>query len=253
MSALTDIGKKLGVIRPAYKPIKLSTTPYSPPPPGQLATWQRETAQATPGKLTKLTPRKVQVMTLVAVGAVLVIGFRGLFPQRKVKKTLLVSNFSVNSPGQPAKGSVAGRRDFDPYGDFNFVVQIEGIAAGAFQKVDGLTVEVDAIEYKDSLDPHPRKRPGIHRYGNLKLTKGVIENTALWDWCCRLMAGEIDRRNGTIHVLPDDGDRAKPEVSFNFVAAWPCKWSGLRVDGKGGATLVEEIELVVDRWERAKG
>jgi phage tail-like protein len=104
----------------------------------------------------------------------------------------------------------------------------------------------------DSLDHHPHKRPGIHRYGNIKLTKGVIANRALWDWCARLMAGNIERHNGTIHVLDDNHDKGAPKISYDFVAAWPCKWSGLKLDGKGSATLVEEIELAVDYVVRAK-
>jgi len=164
----------------------------------------------------------------------------------------LLHSMSVHAPGKPVKGASQGRRVFDPHGDFAFYVEIEGIGAGSFQKFDGIDVEVDQIEYMDSLDPHPHKRPGIYRFGNLKLTKGVIDNKALWNWCQDVMAGKIPRKNGTIHVMTDTHDKNSPQISYNFFAAWPCKWSGLRLDGKGNATLVEEIELAIDYVERSK-
>ncbi len=229
-------------------------SPLNPPPPGSLKPWSRATAVATPGVRNGLAPRKVNTMKLVTTyKAMPVLAMAALFPQiQVVPKNLQISSFGPNAPGTPAQGAVAGRRKFDPYGDFNFVVEIEGLAVGAFHKVDGLNMEIDSIEYRDSLDPHPHKRPGIHRYTNIKLTKGVIENTALWDWCCKIMAGDTDRRNGTVHILNDAGDDKSPDTSFDFFQAWPCKWSGLRIDGKGGATLVEELELAIDSFTKKK-
>jgi hypothetical protein len=107
---------------PPYKPIKIATTPYNPPPPGQLQTWQRETAQASPGKLTKITARRVQVTKMIAKGAAAVaIGVIGLFAIRAViRKILSISSFDVKAPGQPAKGATGGRREHDPYTDHDF-------------------------------------------------------------------------------------------------------------------------------------
>lgn len=244
---------KLGLVK-EVSVTKLETTPYNPPPPGSMTTWSREKAQATPGSRSDIEKRSVNPMKLVtSTGMAPMLTLFALFPARKVvTKQLQVSHFVPQAPGTPAKGAIAGRRDFDPYGDFNFVIEIEGLPAGAFQKVDGLNVDIDTIEYKDSLDPHPHKRPGIHRFGNIKLTKGVVENTALWDWCCAIMAGKVERRNGSIRILDDSGDKEKPETSFDFFQAWPCKWSGLRIDGKGGATLVEELELAIDSFTKGK-
>lgn len=259
---------KLGLVREVHV-TKLETHTLNPPNPGQLATLSREQGKATPGQLQAWThgqaittpgqlnhiaQRKVTTMALIAtVGMAPIIGLIGLLAPRKVtKKELQISHFGPHAPGTPAKGAVSGRRAFDPYGDFNFVVEIEGLAVGAFQKVDGLNVDIDMIEYKDSMDPHPRKRPGVYRFGNIKLTKGVIANASLWEWCQKIMAGNIERRNGSIRILNDEGDAKKPDVSYDFFQAWPAKWSGLRIDGKGGATLVEELELAIDHFTKGK-
>lgn len=206
-----------------------------------------------PGTRVPMAVKKVTVTTLVVSYRFVKSIWTRINLMRAVKppKSLL-QNMSVNAPGKPVKGAHQGRRTFDPHGDFAFHVEIEGIGAGSFAKFDGIDVEVDQIEYMDSLDPHPHKRPGIYRFGNLKLTKGVIDNKALWNWCQEVMAGKTPRKNGTIHVLSDTHDKNSPQISYNFFAAWPCKWSGLRLDGKGTATLVEEIELAIDYVERGK-
>ena len=152
----------------------------------------------------------------------------------------------------PAESS-EGRRDHDYFGEYNFVIRIDGEDAeayGAFQKCDGLSWETDLIEWRDSMDPYPRYRPGIRRFGKIKLTKGFVANTKLWDWCQTIMKGTHERKNGVIHLLNDDGDESAPAVSYKFIDAFPIKWSGFKLDGKGSAGLVEEVELVVECIER---
>ena len=149
--------------------------------------------------------------------------------------------------------SSQGRRDHDYFGDYNFVIRIDGEDNkdyGAFQKCDGLSWETDLIEWRDSMDPYPRYRPGIRRFGKIKLTKGFVDNTKLWDWCQSVMKGKHDRKNGVIHLLNEDGDKGSPAVSYKFIDAFPIKWSGFKLDGKGSSGLVEEVELVVECVER---
>ncbi len=83
----------------------------------------------------------------------------------------LLPHSTLLKPGTSPHKASKGRREFDPYGDFAFHVEI-GPMRMAFSKFDGVDVEIDQIEYKDSLDTHPRNRPGIRRVGKIKLTKG---------------------------------------------------------------------------------
>ena len=155
--------------------------------------------------------------------------------------------------GSTPTESSQGRRDHDHYGDYNFVIRIDGDDNkdyGAFQKCDGLSWETDLIEWRDSMDPYPRYRPGIRRFGKIKLTKGFVDNTKLWEWCQSVVKGKHDRKNGVIHLLNEDGDKSSPAVSYKFIDAFPIKWSGFKLDGKGSSGLVEEVELVVECVER---
>ena len=53
----------------------------------------------------------------------------------------------------------------DPYANFNFLVEIDGIAKAAFEEVSGLSAEVDVIEYREGSDKAGtvRKLPGLIR------------------------------------------------------------------------------------------
>jgi len=210
---------------------QLATTAYNP---------------GGPGKLIPIPIRTVTTMGLVRTYRFRPAPWHRIGPIRAVRPPqTLLPHSTLAKPGTDPKGASTGRRSFDPYGDFAFHVEI-GPMRMAFAKFDGIDVEVDQIEYKDSLDLHPHKRPGIHHYGNIKFTKGVVSNQMLWTWIQGVMAGVVVRLNGSIHVLSDTHDKTKPEITYNFFQAWPCKWSGLRLDGKGQGTLVEELELAVD-------
>jgi len=198
-------------------------------------------------RVTKFTPKPAAA---AVIGMAAAAFFWRLIVSMKLQKG---SPLSHPTPGVMKPQSSSGRRPFDPFTDHDFYIEIDGVAAGAFQKFDGLSWDCDIIEYKDSLDPWPRKRPGIYRFGNIKLTKGMITNTTLHDWCQRVQDGNIERRNGAIHVLDRTGDRTKPVLTYEFFQAWPTKWSSFRGDGKGSATILEEIELAVDSFNLKKG
>lgn len=135
------------------------------------------------------------------------------------------------------------RRSHDPYGQFRFVVEIDGVEAGAFQKCDGVDWSVDVIEYRDSLSPWGRKRRGQTSIGNIKLTKGYTTSSALWGWCEEIMNGKFGRRTGAIKLLADD----KSEVlSYDWYEGFPCKWTGFRFDAGSSAQMVEEIEFAIE-------
>lgn len=223
-------------------PIAPISPPPVPPKPWASYSWPKLARTVT---ITKFSPKALATPIVGAIGVLVPL----VVAIMKLRKS---SPLSHPTPGVAKPESSSGRRPFDPYTDHDFWIVIDGIEAGAFQKFDGLSWDCDVIEYKDSMDPWPRKRPGIHRFVNIKLTKGMITNTALYDWCAKVQSGEMDRRNGAIHVLDRTGDKNKPVLTYEFFQAWPTKWSSFRADGKGGATLLEEIELAVDSFNLKK-
>lgn len=139
------------------------------------------------------------------------------------------------------------RRAFDHIGNFNFKIEIEGVTTGAFRNVEGLDSETEVIEYQDGDDLILRKRPGRTKYSNITLKRGYINNTELWEWRKAVIEGKVQRKSGSIILCADNGAEI---MRYNFFEAWPSKWKGFTLDGKGTDVNVEELELICEKLER---
>jgi phage tail-like protein len=139
------------------------------------------------------------------------------------------------------------RRKHDHIGQFNFKVEIEGVTVGAFKNVEGLDSETEVIEYQDGDDIIARKRPGRTKYSNVTLKRGYINTDELWKWRKKVIEGKVERKSGSVILCADDGSEV---CRYNFFEAWPSKWKGFTLDGKGGDVTVEEVELAVEKIER---
>ena len=138
---------------------------------------------------------------------------------------------------------MAGGRN-DPYGAFNFIVEIDGLDANAvagFMEVSGLEAEVGVIEYREGGDPTVvRKLPGLRKYSNITLKRGYTDSRALYEWWKETVDGQTHRRNGSIILL---NETREPAVRFNFLQGWPCRYSGPHFDAQLGAVAIETLEI----------
>jgi phage tail-like protein len=142
---------------------------------------------------------------------------------------------------------MANRREFDHIGNFNFKVEIEGVTTGAFRNVEGLDSETEIVEYQDGDDIILRKRPGRTKYSNITLKRGYVNSTDLWEWRKNVIEGKVQRKSGSVILCDDSGSEI---MRYNFFEAWPSKWKGFTLDGKGTDVNVEEIEIVAEKIER---
>jgi len=138
-------------------------------------------------------------------------------------------------------------RGHDHIGNFNFKIEIEGLQKAAFKAVDGLGSETEVITFGGTTDQVQRKRPGRTKYTDLVLKRGYTNDEALWQWRKSVIDGKVDRRSGSVILCSDDGTEI---TRFNFFEAWPTKWKGFNLDGKGTDTTVEEITLTIERLEQ---
>ena len=135
----------------------------------------------------------------------------------------------------------------DPYGGYNFEIIIKDISEdgtivkGSFSEVTGLDVEVPPIEYRNgSEDITMRKIPGLKKFPNIVLKRGIIGDLALWNWILEGMDGTIRRTEGSIVLL----DENKQEVMrWNFKRAWPCKFTGPGLNAKNNEIAMETLEI----------
>jgi phage tail-like protein len=141
----------------------------------------------------------------------------------------------------------------DPYGSYNFRVEIDGITRAAFQQVSGFDSTIDLIEHREGGEnTTTRKLPGMTKYSNISLKWGVTDDRELYDWHRRVVNGaarkQVERKNGSIVLL----DRTGSELArWNFVRAWPVKWDGADFDAEKSDAAIETLELAHEGIERA--
>jgi phage tail-like protein len=140
------------------------------------------------------------------------------------------------------------RRPFDHLVTSKFKVEIEGVTQGAFAAVDGLESTTEVVHFADGNDIIDRKRPGRSHYSNIVLRRGYLNTDELWEWYKQVLDGNVVRRSGSIIICGDDGSEI---FRYNFFEAWPCRWKSLVLDAQHTKNMVEEIELAVEKIERA--
>ena len=137
----------------------------------------------------------------------------------------------------------------DPYRGFNFLVEIDGITQAGFQEVGGLDSSTDAIDYREGTDPnHVRKIPGLNKFAALTLKHGITDSDELWKWRMTVVAGKTERKNGSI-ILRDETGTEK--IRWNFMNAWPTKWTGPALNATSNAVAVESLEIAFEELVRA--
>lgn len=138
----------------------------------------------------------------------------------------------------------------DFFRNFNFLVEIDGIAQGSFTDCTGLGSTTEVIETREGGDNTTvRKLPGKTSYSDITLKWGMTNSNELWDWRQRIIDGNVDRRHGAL-VLYDLSN--KNEVArWNFYNAWPTKLELPAFNAKGNEVAIETLVLAHEGLTRA--
>jgi phage tail-like protein len=130
----------------------------------------------------------------------------------------------------------------DPYGRFNFLVEIDGVAKAGFSEVEGLAGEIDAIAYREGADKTNAFRllPGLVHYPRVVLRRGFAGDASLFAWWQALRDGAPDRRPVSIVLLDE---KRQPVARWSLHRAWPTKWDGPSLNAKTSEVAIETLEL----------
>jgi phage tail-like protein len=135
----------------------------------------------------------------------------------------------------------------DPYGGYNFLVTINGVSddgnavKGAFTEASGLEVEVTPIEYRNgNEDITVRKIPGLKKFTNITLKRGITGDIDFWNWIRKAMTGNVQRADGSIVLLDEDRDEV---LRWNFTRGWPCKHTGPGLNATNNEIAMDTLEI----------
>jgi len=129
-----------------------------------------------------------------------------------------------------------------PMPKFYFQVKWDS-AVMSFEEISGLDVESQPIEYRHGDSPvyASIKMPGLKKYGNITMKKGVFKgDNKFWDWFNQIKMNTIKRVPVTISLLDETG---KPTMVWTLTNAWPTKITGTDLKAQGNEVAVETIVI----------
>jgi phage tail-like protein len=136
----------------------------------------------------------------------------------------------------------------NPYLNFNFLVDLGTGNELGFSEVEAPTGEIEVIEYREGADRvnSARKLPGLAKYPNVTLKRGITGNTDLFEWWKSVRDGQLQRRNVTITLLDE---QRQPVLRWLLRNAWPVKLEGPTLNATGNEVAIETLELAHEGLE----
>ena len=136
----------------------------------------------------------------------------------------------------------------NPLGAFRFLATIGNVPAAEFTECVLPAVSIDVIEYRQGsdLENNVHKLPGLVRYGNLILKRGIANSgtsMALWNWFSNWVLGTGTPEQLTVTLLDGQKD---PIFRWSFTNAWPLKYESPALNGKTSALAIETLEVAVE-------
>jgi phage tail-like protein len=112
----------------------------------------------------------------------------------------------------------------------------------SFQEVSGLDVDTQPIEYRhgDRAGFAPVKMPGLKKFGNVTMKKGVLKGEKFWDWFNQIKMNQASRVPLVISLLDEGG---RPTMVWTLSAALPAKATGVVLNAAGNEVAVESLEI----------
>lgn len=141
-----------------------------------------------------------------------------------------------------------------PMPKFRFEVDLGTELKGvAFQEVSGMDVGTQVIAYRASNSKlfSTEKMPGIPKYGNITIKRGIfINDNIFWNWYEEIMMNTIKRTTVLIKLLDEVG---KVTMQWTLSNAWPAKVTGTDLKSNGNEVAIDTIEIAYEQISTTNG
>ncbi len=128
---------------------------------------------------------------------------------------------------------------------FHFKVEFGANSAdqdNRFQEVTGLIAEVTVEELREGGENRfVHRLPNGAKYSNLVLKRGYIEDSEVSKWCRKAIEDfSFEPKDVVVTLLNEEHE---PLANWQFLRAWPVKWSISDFKAQENALVVESLEL----------
>lgn len=155
-----------------------------------------------------------------------------------------------------ADGASRTQVDMDPYGNYYFALEINGMEVAHFQECSGLKNAAQIFEIQEGgLNGTVHKRPGQSKWENLIFKYATSVSTFLVEWRDMYLRDlyarmEVDDKrewwgtsSGSVAIINNNGVVAR---RFHFRNAWPVSWEGPALNATASGLAIESIEIAHD-------
>ena len=125
-----------------------------------------------------------------------------------------------------------------------FSVQIGGINEAIFSECSLPDLEVEVEEQKEGgYNTGVHQLPGPVKGGRMTLKRGVTQSSELLNWYRDVASGNLSEAERQVSVVMYDSTLSEV-MRWNFVRAYPAKWSGPAFKSSESTVAIETLELV---------
>lgn len=132
----------------------------------------------------------------------------------------------------------------DPLQSFMFKVSIPGIPTGVgFQKVGGLSREVEVVEYFENMYDHAHKLPGRESVSEVTFERGMYADDYLQGLYEKVFNNNTVRNTVVIQVCDRFGAIKR---EFKCAEAWFSKYECADLDATSSDVIIETLTMVFE-------
>ena len=130
----------------------------------------------------------------------------------------------------------------DSMGSSHFQVEWGGARLG-FSEISGISMSTEIIEYREGAEKEDsyRKIPGLKRYGNIVLKRGITAgDNEFYAWFNTIAFGTVERRDISISLLNANHE---PVMSWKIRDAFPVKLEIPSLKANASEIAIESLEI----------
>ena len=132
----------------------------------------------------------------------------------------------------------------DPLQSFMFKVSIPGLPTGVgFQKIGGLSREVEVVEYLENMYQHTHKLPGRESVGEVTFERGMYADDYLQALYEKVFTDKNVRNTVVIQITDRFG---KIRREFKCAEAWFSKYECADLDATSSDVIIETMTMVFE-------
>lgn len=132
----------------------------------------------------------------------------------------------------------------DPLQSFMFKVSIPGLPTGVgFQKIGGLSREVEVVEYLENMYQHTHKLPGRESVSEVTFERGMYADDYLQTLYEKVFNDKKVRNTVVIQITDRFG---KIRREFKCAEAWFSKYECADLDATSSDVIIETMTMVFE-------